>query len=79
MYQIFIKKEESESSRSVFRRFSTHARSLGIVKTVRGLKFEKRIPSRNVKKKQRLQAFEKQEAYRKLVRLGKIPENRNYK
>ena len=69
---IEIKKNGTESSASIMRRFSRRVRESGIVKHVKENRYSERKPSTFVMKKNALKRMEKREEYAKLKKLGKI-------
>lgn len=69
---IEIKKNGTESSASVMRRFSRRVRESGIVKHVKDGRYAKRLPSAFVNKKNALKRLERREEFAKLKKLGKI-------
>lgn len=69
---IEIKKGPNESSASIMRRFSRRVRESGIVKHVKEGRYNSRIPSDYVMKKNALKRMEKRGEYARLKKLGKI-------
>jgi ribosomal protein S21 len=69
---IEIKKNGSESSASVMRRFSRRVRESGIIRHVKDNRYNERQPSTYVMKKNALKRMEKRTEYAKLKKLGKI-------
>ncbi|MFW6210216.1 MAG: hypothetical protein ACOC4E_01865 [Patescibacteria group bacterium] len=71
-----VTKNNGESSANVIRRFTKRVQGAGIIPKVRGGRYHNRLKSRNVQRAAKLRKLEKQAAYEKLVKLGKIPEGR---
>ncbi len=69
---IEIKKNGTESSASVMRRFSRRVRESGIVRHVKDGRYAKRLPSAFVNKKNALKKLERRDEFAKLKKLGKI-------
>lgn len=69
---IEIKKGGSESSASVMRRFSRRVRESGIIKSVKDGRYQSRVASPFVMKKNALKRLEKRTEYARLKKLGKI-------
>jgi ribosomal protein S21 len=69
---IEIKKNGTESSASVMRRFSKRVRESGIIRHVKDGRYAKRSTSAYVMKKNALKRMEKRNEYAKLKKLGKI-------
>lgn len=69
---IEVKKNGTESSASVMRRFSRRVRESGVIKTVKGGRYASRKPSEFVMKKNALKKLERREHYARLKKLGKI-------
>ena len=69
---IEVKKTGTESSASVMRRFSRRVRESGIIKHVKGNRYNDRKLSAFVLKKNALKRIEKGEEYAKLKKMGKI-------
>ena len=69
---IEIKKGQNESSASIMRRFSRRVREAGIVKEVKDRRYNSRVPSEYVTKKNALKRLEKRTEYARLKKLGKI-------
>jgi ribosomal protein S21 len=71
-----VEKNNNESSANVIRRFTKRVQGAGIVPKVRGGRYHNRLKSKNVQRTAKLKKIGKQEAYEKLVKLGKIQEFR---
>lgn len=71
-----VEKNNNESSANVIRRFTKRVKGAGIVPKVRGGRYFSRIKSRNVNRSTKLKKLERKTTYEKLLKLGKIQENK---
>jgi len=71
-----VEKHGNENTTSLVRRFTKRVRESGILTRVRRIRYHKRSPSKFLKKKGTLKALAKKEHYAELIKLGKIPEQR---
>ena len=69
-----VTKTGSETALSTIRKFSRRVQGTGLIKTARGNRYFARTPSKIVKKKRALKLLKRREAYRQLVKEGKIAE-----
>ncbi len=74
-----VEKNNNESSANVIRRFTKRVQGAGIVPKVRAGRYYARIKSDNVQRAAKLKKLGKKETYEKLLKLGKIPEQRSYR
>jgi ribosomal protein S21 len=74
-----VDKNNNESSANVIRRFTKRVQGAGIVPKVRAGRYHTRLKSRNVQRFAKLKKLVKKETYEKLLKLGKIPEQRSYR
>lgn len=74
-----VEKNNNESSANVIRRFTKRVQGAGIVPKVRSGRYHNRIKSGNVQRRTKLKKLAKKENYEKLLKLGKIPEQRSYR
>jgi ribosomal protein S21 len=74
-----VDKNNNESSANVIRRFTKRVQGAGIIPKVRGGRYRVRIKSNNVQKFAKLKKLVKKETYEKLLKLGKIAEQRGYR
>lgn len=74
-----VEKNNNESSANVIRRFTKRVQGAGIVPKVRSGRYHTRIKSSNVQRMAKLKKLAKKETYEKLLKLGKIPEQRSYR
>ena len=74
-----VDKNNNESSANVIRRFTKRVQGAGIIPKVRGGRYRTRIKSNNVQKFAKLKKLAKKETYEKLLKLGKIAEQRGYR
>ncbi len=76
---VAVDKTATENNVSLIRRFTRRVQESGIVKRVRGLRYEERAKSHYVKKKKTLEVISRRAEREKLLKLGKIsatPERR---
>ena len=73
MIKIEVKRDATESSSSVLRRFSKRVQGSGIVRRAKSLRFTERPLSHYKKKKAALVKLERHAAYERLKKLGKVP------
>lgn len=72
MIIIEVKRDSTESTSGVLRRFSKRVQGSGIVKRAKKLRFTERPLSHYKKKKSALVRLERRNAYERLKKLGKI-------
>jgi ribosomal protein S21 len=73
MIKIEVKRDSTESTSSVLRRFSKRVQGSGIVRRAKALRFTERPLSHYKKKKAALVKLERRTAYERLKKLGKVP------
>jgi ribosomal protein S21 len=71
-----VARNNNESSANVIRRFTKRVQGAGVIQKVRTGRYYTRIKSRNVQKFARLKKLEKKVVYEKLLKLGKVQEQR---
>ncbi len=71
-----VARNNNESSANVIRRFTKRVQGSGVLQRVRSERYYSRIKSRNVQKFARLKKLGKKEVYEKLLKLGKVQEQR---
>ncbi len=74
-----VDKNNNESSANVIRRFTKRVQGAGIVQKVRHSRYYSRIKSGNVQRMAKLKKLGKKEIYEKLLKLGKIKEQKSYR
>jgi ribosomal protein S21 len=74
-----VEKNNNESSANVIRRFTKRVQGAGIVPKVRAGRYYTRIKSGNVQRMAKLKKLAKKVTYEKLLKLGKIPEQRGFR
>ncbi|TSD02612.1 MAG: Uncharacterized protein Athens071416_599 [Parcubacteria group bacterium Athens0714_16] len=77
MINIEIIGNENESNTNLLRRFTKRVRSSGVIKKVRAIRYKLRDASKYTKKKQALRSIKRKTEIEKLIRLGKLPDNRS--
>ncbi len=74
-----VDKNNNESSANVIRRFTKRVQGAGIIPKVRTGRYYTRIKSGNVQRMAKLKKLGKKETYEKLLKLGKIAEQRSFR
>jgi len=72
MIRVEVKKNESETTANLIRRFTKRVQSSSIIRQAKGLRYWERPKSEYVKKKSALKRIAKKKHYEKLKKLGKI-------
>jgi ribosomal protein S21 len=72
-----VEKTGSENNISLIRRFSRKVQGSGILSKVRSLRFNERPKSDFVKKKKALKRITRRKEIERLIKLGKLPDNRS--
>jgi len=76
MINVEVTKNNNENDMNIIRRFTKRVRNSGILPRVRSVRYNNKATSKYIKKKEVLKKIEKREEIRKLIKLGKMPENR---
>ncbi len=76
MINIEVKKNNNENDMSLIRRFTKRVRNAGILPRVRSIRYNNKVISKDMRKKETLKKIEKREEIKRLIKLGKLPENR---
>jgi ribosomal protein S21 len=74
-----VERNNNESSANVIRRFQKRVQGAGVLQKVRSGRYESRIKSRNVQRMAKLKKLAKKEVYEKLLKLGKIKEQKSFR
>jgi len=74
-----VEKNNNESSANVIRRFTKRVQGAGIIPKVRAGRYYARVKSENVNRVAKLKKLAKKVTYEKLLKLGKIPEQRGFR
>lgn len=74
-----VEKNSNESSANVIRRFTKRVQGAGIIPKVRGGRYRSRVKSSNVQRQAKLKKLAKKATYEKLLKLGKITEQKGYR
>jgi len=74
-----VERNNNESSANVIRRFQKRVQGSGIVQKVRNSRYYTRLKSRNVDKMARLKKLAKKETYEKMLKLGKVKEQKTFR
>jgi ribosomal protein S21 len=71
-----VVKNTNESSSNVIRRFQKRVQGSGVITKIKKARYYTRIKSRNVQKFARLKKLDKKDEFEKLLKLGKVQDNR---
>ncbi|MFH1402061.1 MAG: hypothetical protein ABIG87_00360 [Patescibacteria group bacterium] len=71
-----VKKNSNENDANIIRRFTKKVRNSGILSRVRSIRYNNRKISKYIRKKATLQSIARREEIKKLIKLGKMPENK---
>lgn len=71
-----VQKTGSESNLSLLRRFSKRVQGAGILRRVRGIRYQERQQSHLKRKQSALKLLEKKAEYERLAKLGKLPQKK---
>lgn len=74
-----VEKNNNESSANVIRRFTKRVQGAGILKKVRDQRYHSREKSSNVNRMAKLKKLAKKETYEKMLKLGKISEQKSFR
>jgi ribosomal protein S21 len=74
-----VEKNNNESSANVIRRFQKRVQGAGIIQKVRTGRYYARIKSENVQRMAKLKKLAKKEIYEKMLKLGKVKEQKSYR
>jgi ribosomal protein S21 len=74
-----VEKNNNESSANVIRRFQKRVQGAGIIQKVRTGRYYARIKSENVQRMAKLKKLAKKEIYEKMLKLGKVKEQKTYR
>lgn len=72
-----VEKKKNENNISLLKRFSRRVQGAGILPKVRSLRYDKRTPSENVRKAQKLESLKRKENVEELIKLGKMSQLRS--
>ena len=76
MINIEVTKKNNENDMSIIRRFTKRVRNAGVLPRVRSIRYNNRVVSKDIRKKETLKKISKREEIKRLIKLGKLPENR---
>lgn len=71
-----VDKNNNESSANLIRRFTKRVQGAGIINKVRSSRYHTRTKSENVKRVAKLKKLTKKATYEKMLKLGKITEQK---
>ncbi len=74
-----VEKNNNESSANVIRRFQKRVQAAGIIQKVRTGRYFARMKSENVQRMAKLKKLAKKEIYEKMLKLGKVKEQKSYR
>ena len=69
---IEVKRGKNENNSSVLKRFTRRVQESGILRTVKGKRYETRTPSSNLRKKNKLVLLEKKTNTQRMIKMGKL-------
>lgn len=73
MLNVAVEKNQNENNTSVIRRFTKRVQDSGVLRRVRGIRYQTRTKSDYVKKKNTLKVLAKREKMEEMIKLGKAP------
>lgn len=73
MLNVAVEKNQNENNTSVIRRFTKRVQDSGVLRRVRGIRYQARSKSDYVKKKNTLKVLAKREKMEEMIKLGKAP------
>jgi ribosomal protein S21 len=76
MINVEVQANNNENSMSVIRRFSRRVNESGILKKKRSIRYRNKPASKTQQRKQTLRSIDRKKEVEKLIKLGKISENR---
>lgn len=76
MINVEVEKKNNENDLNIIRRFTKKVRNSGILPRVRSIRYNQRKVSKLIRKKDTLEKLAKREEIERLIKLGKMPENR---
>lgn len=74
-----VKRQERETSQNLVRRFSKRVKQSGILLRARKTRFQKRVKSRQMKRRSALRREELKKKYEMMEKMGKEKQNPKYK
>jgi ribosomal protein S21 len=74
MLNVAVDKQGTENNAGIIRRFTKRVQEAGILRRVRGIRYQERDKSAYVKKKKTLKSLRKKEQIQEMIKLGKSPE-----
>ena len=76
MINVEVTKNNNENDLNIMRRFTKKVRNSGILPRVRSVRYNNKVVSKYIKKKETLKKIKKREEIKKMIKMGKMPENR---
>lgn len=71
MLNVAVEKNQNENNTNIIRRFTKRVQEAGILRRVRGIRYQQRAKSDYVKKKNTLKVIKKREKVEEYLKLGK--------
>ncbi len=71
MLNVAVDKNQNENNTSIIRRFTKRVQESGVLRRVRGIRYQERSKSDYVKKKNTLKVIKKREKIEEYLKLGK--------
>ena len=76
MINVEVTKNNNENDINIIRRFTKKVRGSGILPRVRSIRYYSGATSKFIKKKKTLKGIEKREEIKRLIKLGRMSENK---
>ncbi len=77
MINVELTKNNNENNLGLIRRFSKRIKSSGIIPRMRSIRYSSRPETKFLTKKKALKTIKKKEEIENLIKMGKLPENKN--
>lgn len=74
MLNVEVQKTGTENNTSLIRKFTKRVQDSGVLRRVRGIRYQERASSKYTVKKKTLKSLRKKEAVQELLKLGKSPD-----
>jgi len=69
---VVIEKNKNENNGSIMKRFTRKVQEAGVIPKLRSIRYDARVPSRNVRKTKRLKSLDKKAEIEHLIKMGKM-------
>ena len=74
MLNVAVEKTANENNTNTIRRFTKRVQESGVLRRVRGIRYQERNKSKYVVKKKTLKSLKKRQDMQEQIKLGKMPE-----